>query len=134
MLLNHHVIIRQGLFFDTYHYKDSSFILGENLIIAKEFTCSSKGIFHSIHPRDVKSNTNNVHPSVTPSSAPQLKCRLCPHEGISECRDHTREERDLGYSRVRGQEDVATPCCYRSINKGLKNTLLFSYYYIRPLH
>ena len=25
-------------------------------------------------------------------------------------------------------------CCYRSANKGLKNTLLFSYYYIKPLH
>ena len=43
-------------------------------------------------------------------------------------------ERDIGYYRVGGQEGVATPCCYRSVNKGLKNTLVFSYYYIRPLH
>ena len=31
---------------------------------------------------NVRSNTSNVHPSVTPSAAPQLKHRLCPHEGI----------------------------------------------------
>ena len=35
-----------------------------NQLIAKEFTCSSKGIFHSICPRDVRSNTHNIHPSV----------------------------------------------------------------------
>ena len=73
----------------TYHYLDSSFVLGVNQLIAKEFTCSSKGIFHSIHPRDVRSNTHKVHPSVTPSAALQLKCRLHPHEGIQECGDHT---------------------------------------------
>ena len=39
----------------------------------------------------------------------------------------------LRYKRVRGQEGVATPCCYSGANKGLTNTLLFSYYYyIRP--
>ena len=41
----------------------------------------------------------------------------------------------LRYERVMGQEGVATLCCYCGTNKGLKNTLLFSYYYyIRPLH
>ena len=30
----------------------------------------------------VRSNTHNVHSSVTPSAALQLKHRLCPHEGI----------------------------------------------------
>ena len=39
----------------------------------------------------VMSNTRNVHSSVTPSAAPQLKCRLCPHEGIQECGDRTTE-------------------------------------------
>ena len=47
--------------------------------------------------------------------------------------EYERDTRE-GYQRVRGQEGVATPCCYSGINKGLKNTLLFSYYYIRPLH
>ena len=37
----------------------------------------------SIYPgTTVRSNTRNVQPSVTPSAAPQLKHRLCPHEGI----------------------------------------------------
>ena len=70
------------IYIDTYHYIDSSFILGVNQLIVKEFTYSSKGIFCSIHPRDVRSNAHNVHSSVTPSAAWQLKCRLCPHEGI----------------------------------------------------
>ena len=30
----------------------------------------------------VRSNTHNVHSSVIPSAALQLKCRLHPHEGI----------------------------------------------------
>ena len=81
-LLNNHVNIRQGLFFYTYHYIDSSFILGKNLLIVKEITCSSKGIFHSIYPRDVRSNTHNVHSLVIPSAALQLNRRLSPHEGI----------------------------------------------------
>ena len=33
-------------------------------------------------PRDVRSNTHNIHPLVTPSAALQLKHRLHPHEGI----------------------------------------------------
>ena len=37
--------------------------------------------FSDLH-QTVRSNTRNVHPSVTPSAALQLKCRLCPHEGI----------------------------------------------------
>ena len=40
-------------------------------------------------PRDVRSNTRNVHPSITPSAALQLKHRLCPPEGIQECEDCT---------------------------------------------
>ena len=45
----------------------------------------------SLGQQTVKSNTHNVHSSVTPSAAPQLKCRLHPHEGIKECGDHTIE-------------------------------------------
>ena len=55
---------------------------GVNQLIVKEFTCSCKGMFCSIHPRDVRSNTCNIHPLVTPSAALQLKHRLHPHEGI----------------------------------------------------
>ena len=42
----------------------------------------------------VRSNTRDVHPSVTPSAALQLKHRLCPREGIKQCRDRiVREKR-----------------------------------------
>ena len=51
---------------------------------------------------------SNVHLSVTPSVAPQLKCRLCPHEGIQECGDHTIEREGLRILESKG----TGRCCY----------------------
>ena len=49
---------------DTYLWLDSSHFC-ENLLVAKEFICSNKRIFCSIHPRDVRCNLA-MHCLVTP--------------------------------------------------------------------
>ena len=57
----------------------------------------------------VRSNTRNVHSSVTPSAAPQLKCRLCPHEGIKSAETALYRERE----GLRILESKGTGrCCY----------------------
>ena len=50
---------------DTYLRLDSSHNFSEYLLIAKEFTCSNKRIFHSICPGDVRCNLA-MHRLVTP--------------------------------------------------------------------
>ena len=66
---------------DTYLWLDSSHNFCENLLVAKQFTCSNKRIFHWNHPRDVRCNLA-MHCSVTPFIIRQPIRRPCLLERV----------------------------------------------------
>ena len=76
----------------------------------------------------VRSNTHYVHSTVTPFAAWQLNHRFQPHGGIKGCGDCTIV--CVGFLILESKE-TGRCCCSmllpQGANKGLKNTLLFTY-------